>query len=496
MSTAVAPPAVTPLPPSSVDRDESPTPYSTPSAAATSRLLNLSTAAASHTAAGHAQGLASNERSPAGSADGKSSPKTYVIRDSSPGRRGSKVDLESRSRGGGGHPPKIIVKKEPVASPELATSRHRPQKLDLSKGNAMPANGPMTTRTSGNPLTAARESAGMGMHDVGLACLSPGFSTHDPTMREQLQRSISVRDQQRHIIESRLQRSAKPGDGDGGKPGEAGSLGGLKTASARRRPPPGLSIVAPPHEQFANERVIMSAPLHPSFPGRHQCEPLTRHVTNQPSNLSNTSHIHHVPAAPTDIRLPPITDVFATEGLGAHREPARNGGYFPPHTNSNPNSSHSTSRPTLPSPGQPSTQPPPSSAGRPRDFRSAEEAVASMSGGREELLPKIIHYGGHQPPTPPSPLTGNGLTPHKPAHAYPGGDLHRTPGGAGAAAGVGGGRRRGRREYEGDSPPLANGPEIRRGGPFGEGRDSPGTQRKKKDEFLTLCSRAWDLFHS
>ncbi|RJE16647.1 n-acetylglucosamine-6-phosphate deacetylase, partial [Aspergillus sclerotialis] len=23
--------------------------------------------------------------------------------------------------------------------------------------------------------------------------------------------------------------------------------------------------------------------------------------------------------------------------------------------------------------------------------------------GREDLLPKIVHYGGHQPPTPPSP---------------------------------------------------------------------------------------------
>jgi hypothetical protein len=35
----------------------------------------------------------------------------------------------------------------------------------------------------------------------GLACLSPGFQTHDPVMREQLQRSLSVRDQQRSIIE-------------------------------------------------------------------------------------------------------------------------------------------------------------------------------------------------------------------------------------------------------------------------------------------------------
>jgi hypothetical protein len=33
-------------------------------------------------------------------------------------------------------------------------------------------------------------------------------------------------------------------------------------------------------------------------------------------------------------------------------------------------------------------------------------------------------------------------------------------------------------------------------GPFGAGRDSPETQRRKKEEFLGLCSRAWDLFHS
>lgn len=45
------------------------------------------------------------------------------------------------------------------------------------------------------------------------------------------------------------------------------------------------------------------------------------------------------------------------------------------------------------------------------------------------------------------------------------------------------------------TPPLGR-QEARRGGPFGEGRDSPETQRKKKDEFISLCARAWDLFHS
>lgn len=113
-----------------------------------------------------------------------------------------------------------------------------------------------------------------------------------------------------------------------------------------------------------------------------------------------------------------------------------------------------------------------------------------MSGGREDLLPKIIHYGGgHQPPTPPSPLTtATGMPPHRLTHSYPSGDVS-VPNGSG--------RRRTRVEYERDmgTPPLGSGPEMRRG-PFGDGRDSPETQRKKKDEFLSLCSRAWDLFHS
>jgi hypothetical protein len=109
-----------------------------------------------------------------------------------------------------------------------------------------------------------------------------------------------------------------------------------------------------------------------------------------------------------------------------------------------------------------------------------------MSGGREELLPKIIHYGGHQPPTPPSPTTGNGLTPQKMHHSSSGGDIRS-----------GGSRRRPRAEYERDmgTPPLGSGREPRRG-PFGEERDSPETSRKKKEEFLGLCARAWELFHS
>jgi hypothetical protein len=286
-------------------------------------------------------------------------------------------------------------------------------------------------------------------------------------MREQLQRSISVREQQRQLIESRLQQTAKPGDApmESAKERELGGFPPKTPGTSRRKAPPGLSIVAPSHEQFANERVIQSAPLNQTFTGRHQPHPLTRHIANQPSNLSNTSHIHHVPANQTSNRLPPITDVFAGEGLGQHREGQR--AY---HQNgSASNSSHSNSRPGFPSPGHNTTAQPQSA--RPREYRSAEDAQVEIAGGRPELLPKLVHYGGHQPPTPPSPLTGSTMK--------------------------GGAKRRGRAEYEdGVSPPLGNGPATFRRGPFGEGRDSPGSQLRKKEEFMRLCDRAWDLFHS
>ncbi|KAI9049167.1 hypothetical protein LZ554_007014 [Drepanopeziza brunnea f. sp. 'monogermtubi'] len=229
---------------------------------------------------------------------------------------------------------------------------------------------------------------------------------------------------------------------------------------------------------LSKKRVIQSAPLHQSFTGRHQAHPLTRHIQNPSSKLANTSHIHHVPATQTSNRLPPITDVFAAEGLGAHREvQTSRGAFFPNNAGSAANSSHSNSRPAFPSPGRSTQQPPPSA--RPREYRSAEDAQAELAGGRPELLPKLVHYGRHQqPPTPPSPLTGTAMRYSESARS-------------------GGPRRRARAEYEeGGSPPLGTGPSTSRRGPFGEGRDSPASQQRKKEEFIRLCDRAWDLFHS
>ncbi|KAI1212212.1 uncharacterized protein F4807DRAFT_362789 [Annulohypoxylon truncatum] len=354
--------------------------------------------------------------------------------------------------------PKIFVKKEP-GSPDIPSTRHRPRKLDLSK-NTLTGSGAATARPA-----LGRE--GLGIQEVGIACLSPGFVTQDPVMKEHLQQSMNVREQQRRIIEARLQQQSAKGDGpDNGKDKDPVSQFSAKTPgmSRRNKAPPGLSIVAPSHEQFANERVIQSAPLGQTFTGRHNPQPLTRHLANQPSNLSSTSHIHHIPANQTANRLPPISDVFGGQGLPSHAESSRQILY--------PGSSHGP----LASPSHPPPAPSqPPMSGRGREYKSAEEVQHELAGGRPELLPKLVHYTGHQPPTPPSPR--NGINP--------------------LDAGRGMSKRRTRAEYEeGSSPPLGHGPAATRRGPFGAGRDSPETQRQKREEFLRLCERAWDLFHS
>lgn len=333
----------------------------------------------------------------------------------------------------------------------MSNTRPRPRRLDLSKNTNTKSNQPGSAR----PLTARD---GLGIQEVGIACLSPGFVTQDPVMKEQLQRSISVREQQRHIIESRLHQQSSKGDD------KEPSMGFPKTPgmSRRNKAPPGLSIVAPSHEQFANERVIQSAPLGHSFTGRQHPIPLSRHLANQPSNLSSTSHIHHIPANQTNNRLPPISDVFGQ--VSGHPDNAPQSLY--------PNAG--SARGPLTSPSHPPPPPAAPTPGRGREYRSAEEAQQELAGGRPELLPKLVHYGGHQPPTPPSPAPGN-----------------RPVEGTRSTS-----RRRTRAEYEDGSPPLGYGPAPTRRGPFGAGLDSPETQRAKREEFLRLCERAWDLFHS
>lgn len=386
------------------------------------------------------------------------------------------------------------MKKEPGSSPRIQ-SRPRPRKLDLS--TSLPSSSGLTVRPPGGPLTAS-------MQDVGLACLSPGFQTHDPIMREQLQRSLSVRDQQRSIIEQRMQRSAKDDGPDGVKPSESNLMGMPKAVSSKRRPPPGLSIVPPSASQFANERVIQSAPLHQTFTGRYQPQPLTRHVVNQSPTLGSTSHMHQLPATQTNNRLPPLSDVFGSDTLGRDRDPAMSNMHL---NASSTTSSQSNNLAPMPSPGLPG------STNRPREYRSAEEAVQEMSGGRDELLPRIVHYGGHQPPTPPSPQLlhlGPKTAPLAPEPQAPHGPPPASFGMFAPSDTTS--RRRPRSEYEQDngSPPLGHGPDSQHRpnpasmpgphasftGPFGAGRDSPETQRRKKDEFLGLCARAWDLFHS
>lgn len=359
-----------------------------------------------------------------------------------------------------GEKPKIVVKEEPPSSPSLdSQSKPRPRKLDLSAST-------LSVRQPGGPMTA-RE---LDMHEVGLACLSPGFQTQDPVRQEQLQRSMTVREQQRSIIESRLQKSAK-GDGHDNSKSSESKSGESTSTRGRKRPPPNLSIVPPAASQFANERVVQSAPLNKTFTGRNDPPLHARNQTNH--NNANLSAHQGFANQNNNNRLPPLADVFGSD-LGARD---RDRGLFSSGAGAAP-SAHSNV------PGY--SSPPGSHMPRPREYRSAEEAVHDMSGGREDLLPRMIHYSGHRQVTPP-----NNGEPHHLRHS--------------GQSSLG---RRSRAEYEQDhgSPPLGNGPDMRSRngpgpaapphGPFGAGRDSPETQRRKKEEFLALCARAWDLFHS
>lgn len=428
-----------------------------------------------------------------------------------------------------------MVKKEP-GSPELPTTRHRPKKLDLSK------NTNIVSPATGRPLTA-REGR-LDIQEVGIACLSPGFVTQDPELQKNLQRSMAVKENQRQIIEARLQRR-----GDGPDKDRDGSQFSAKTPGlARKRgAPPGLSIVAPSHEQFANERVVQSAPLGQTFTGIHNPMTLTRHITNQPSKLSSTSHIHHVPATQTNNRLPPIADVFG-QNLSGHPESSGHA-LFPGHSGrpaplASPHHPPPQQHPPHhhQPPPQPQQQQAPAPSGRPsREYKSAEEAQVELAGGRPELLPKLVRYGGHQPPTPPSPPPHHHLHHHQHAAApaasttatttttttttttrdhHP---LHNHNNTHGPLADSTSHRsassshtnshhhqpppptttttKRRRAEYEeGGSPPLGNG-RFRRT-MFGSGdrdRESPEAaahEAHKKEMFMRLCGEIWDLLRS
>lgn len=358
---------------------------------------------------------------------------------------------------------------------------------------------------------------------LALACLSPGIQTQDPAMREQLQRSLDVREQQRMIIEARqkgtpLKSGAPHGESpDSQRAAENAPYGepGRPSSNSRRKgPPPGLSILAPSAAAFSNERAVQSAPLHQSFTG------LRPHTySHAPSNLSQTSHIHHVPATQTDNRLPPISDVFAHDRLNGHPPPPATA--RPAIYSNGPSPSHgSLHSPSFPPPHHqpqhqhqpPTSQPPMSSRGR--EFRSAEEAVQEMSRGRDDLLPKIVHYGGTQPPTPPSPMPNqqqqqaqyapppqqshhqHSQPPSNGAHHLDPRSEYREPQS---------GRRRGRDEYERDNGSPFVHPESKRTSyatSYAPREESDGDWRngmsapEKREEFLRLCARAWDLFHS
>lgn len=329
-----------------------------------------------------------------------------------------------------------------------------------------------------------------------MACLSPGFQTQDPGMREQLQRSLTVMEQQRQLIAARqggssgkFQEGSRPSRGPDG-PSLAGPPSSEEGSLAARRkgPPAGLSISAPAPAAFANERVIQSAPLNASFTGLRR----GTHI-GQPSSLGQTSHMR--PPTQQTNRLPPLSDVFANERL----DPPQSASFRP--------SYHAPPSGPMRSPGflqqqQQQQQSQPHSGGQltasqAREFRNAEEAVQGISGGREELLPKLVHYGSAQPPTPPSPRHAQQAhTSHYHGQQSQAQRNEPRPEPPHSASGIG--RRRPRDEYErenGGTPPTRHPSFKRHAREEDDWRTEMGS-REKREEFLRLCERAWDLFHS
>lgn len=427
------------------------------------------------------------------------------------------------------------------------------------------------------------------IQDVGLACLSPGFQTQDPEKQSALEKSMRMREQQRQIIESRLHNKAVGKDAEnekarstGDSPAAGSSSSFPKPAAAPRRkgPPAGLSISAPAAHQFTNEpRVVQSAPINQTFTGLKPTPvPLSRQVLEHshhhnpyhPMATINNNTPQLVPLGghqASNQRLPPIADVVASQDMNeAHHLPGN-----PYDTrDQHPRDTRTLFAPInnkpslLPSPGYPppnarlhNPHDPPNSRSREHDFRTADEAVHTLSGGREDLIPKLVHYGSHghgqghghihQPPTPPSPHANgrpakvtvscppqpsygpvNNATPISNGNRTE--PTHRQPSGSG--------RRRNRAEFEADhrnevdrmdvdrderdqrqrarladereeigrnaAAAVANLEEAMRGtlrdrevfGRVNE-RDPAMVERNKRrrEEFLTLCARAWDVLH-
>lgn len=136
--------------------------------------------------------------------------------------------------------------------------------------------------------------------------------------------------------------------------------------------------------------------------------------------------------------------------------------------------------------------------------------MAGLSGGRDELMPKVVHYGGVQPPTPPSPMPPGGHQQYAAAGAQQSGPPSGYSDGGSrpdilARTSSMNGRRRGREEFERDngSPPRTFHRAEAKRATFAVRSDdgeedwrSGMSSGEKKEEFLRLCERAWDLFHS
>ncbi|KAI5305852.1 hypothetical protein KEM56_003121 [Ascosphaera pollenicola] len=393
-----------------------------------------------------------------------------------------------------------------AATKERASAvRHRPRKLDVSLANTIVApRGAMT----------AREGPASNMHDIGIACLSPGFQPQDATMSDKVQRSVAVREQQRLLIEQRLQKGACGGsslatsaeavpvtaglpttsgnanrEAATGATNEVGStlnpfatskLGSTNasgTAGGGRRGPPALSINASAANQLSHERVIQSAPLNRSFPGRiaesslnapapiehgsgfgrhgvqsqaHQQNQPARPLHGSPGHSAYQQSVHG--SATQNNRLPSITDVFS--GMA-------------PASGSRPDSSNDRLM------NKASTLETSPEVRRVREYRSAEEAVHELAGGREELLPRLVHYSGLTPQereTRPIHSHRRHISINNPQ------DVRISPQDSNAARHLSTLRRRTRAEYEHDngSPPLGNGPGPRHGIPGHAGSNPVG----------------------